>query len=848
MAILTSIYKKNKGTNNSTTPLNADAIVDIFYSIIPKVNVFSVNSRIFAKESMNMPMMARDTNITRQNIAKLVKLQGASPTKKADSFFERASEREKLYESNFSKESSALKSKPIAPIGVSGFAQKAVNFGAISLGLVGFFGALTLAGNLISRMPGAFEGLKNMFVALGEGLSALSIGSLLKFGALLGAGALFGQTSFKFQGKAVIGIGAVGLGIGAFFSGLALGGVIGTFIDNSDGIRDMMVNLAEGLNAFNTQSLVAFGALLGAGALFGDVKGTIGIAAIGLGIGAFFSALSLGAKGLDLFGGDPTKLKDLLVNFAEGLNAISELDGMKLLALTITLPAFGIALQGFLLLKGIGAIAEKITSGIDKGLNFLLGGEYKSPIQKIAEDMKKISEISDLTKANDGVKNLVETLTIIASLSGDTIQKSINKTGLILAIIERLNSGKFPTLPTAPGAQQPGSQPGSLPAARNVEENLYTGPFGIPGTSRPTQAPAAPAARPTPDGAINPNERYYSIGGGRSISFSDLRTVISKHEGNKDSVYGDYYQNIPDPSDPTGKRKLRIKVNVYGPRPEEWSKTNLDKSKPLSEFTFTELLAYMKSRPTSTGAAGIAGFMPTTIFGPNLDGKSGLFKDATMAWDDKFSEENQRKIQMVMSGQQDRILTSGLAKLGIREITSGMKLAANYVGSAGLLWVIEEGMKDPNITVRDALIKRHPRGLDPTKGPNGTIINKDLATTKAKDFVSVKEQYIAGEVAKLNIASVSRESVLASAGSAPASTGGSSAPTTVSAAPSVGATIASSSSAINQVRMSMNATPPTVVVNNSGASKDKNKPVDGKIASTMDFDFTDSMLGAPIGA
>jgi len=314
-----------------------------------------------------------------------------------------------------------------------------------------------------------------------------------------------------------------------------------------------------------------------------------------------------------------------------------------------------------------------------------------------------------------------------------------------------------PTTATIPARPAPAAAPVAPPAAAPAAP-AQAAP-AVPAQAARVPAPARPASSaapvPAPAAKTKPDEKYYSIGQGKYISFSDVSKIISKHEGNKDSVYGDKYDTIRDPNDPTGKKKIRIKVNVYGPRPPEWAETNLGNSKPLSEFTFEEVLKYMKSRPRNTGAVGIAGFMPSTIFGGNLDGANGLFKQAGMQWTDKFSEDNQKKLQMSMSEEQDRILKSGLKKLGINEITPGMKLAANYVGSAGLLWVIEEGIKDPEITAREALMKRHPRGMDPTKGPNDTIINKDLGTTKARDFVASKEKFVLEQIALQKIQTVS---------------------------------------------------------------------------------------------
>ena len=62
-----------------------------------------IHSKIAAKNSSVLPSMARDMNVTRQNIVKLVKLQSGTATTKADMFFKRAGDRETAYESRFNK-------------------------------------------------------------------------------------------------------------------------------------------------------------------------------------------------------------------------------------------------------------------------------------------------------------------------------------------------------------------------------------------------------------------------------------------------------------------------------------------------------------------------------------------------------------------------------------------------------------------------------------------------------------------------------------------------------------------------------------------------------------------------
>ena len=68
-----------------------------------KLDTISTNTQIAAKNSMTLPSMARDMNVMRQNIIKMVKLQGGTPTNKADAFFSKAKDREAMYENLLGK-------------------------------------------------------------------------------------------------------------------------------------------------------------------------------------------------------------------------------------------------------------------------------------------------------------------------------------------------------------------------------------------------------------------------------------------------------------------------------------------------------------------------------------------------------------------------------------------------------------------------------------------------------------------------------------------------------------------------------------------------------------------------
>jgi hypothetical protein len=63
-----------------------------------KLDQIGENTKIAAKNSLVLPSMARDMNVMRQNIVKLVKLQGGTASTKADMFFMKAGEREAAYE------------------------------------------------------------------------------------------------------------------------------------------------------------------------------------------------------------------------------------------------------------------------------------------------------------------------------------------------------------------------------------------------------------------------------------------------------------------------------------------------------------------------------------------------------------------------------------------------------------------------------------------------------------------------------------------------------------------------------------------------------------------------------
>ena len=72
--------------------------------LVEESRAVKINTKMMAKNSLVMPMMARDLNLIRQNVQKITKIQGASAATKSDMFFKRSAEREKEYEEKKEKE------------------------------------------------------------------------------------------------------------------------------------------------------------------------------------------------------------------------------------------------------------------------------------------------------------------------------------------------------------------------------------------------------------------------------------------------------------------------------------------------------------------------------------------------------------------------------------------------------------------------------------------------------------------------------------------------------------------------------------------------------------------------
>lgn len=174
---------------------------------------------IIAKNTMNSNAMARDINVMRQNIMKLVTMGGGKASRGADMFFKDAAARESAYESQFGKSGGT---KSTSPSPVSGNVKKEGSSGLLS-SLVSAVGAIsvaivTLGTKLVSELGGiiktALETLGNVLKSALLGTAASKTIGSIPTGGGGGKGGAKGKSRFGL-GTGIAGILA---GLGIYFS------------------------------------------------------------------------------------------------------------------------------------------------------------------------------------------------------------------------------------------------------------------------------------------------------------------------------------------------------------------------------------------------------------------------------------------------------------------------------------------------------------------------------------------------------------------------------------------------------------------------------------------------------
>ena len=254
--------------------------------------------------------------------------------------------------------------------------------------------------------------------------------------------------------KIGIGIGAAGVGIAAFFTGLAgAEAIIRNFVgqDAGKGLKELLINLSEGLGAFSKKSFVALGTVLSAGIIFPG-KTAKGLAAVGIGLGGFILGLAGSDKLMQMINGDGGEnVKNLLQNLAEGLGAFSTKSFVALGALLGTGALFGAIPGGAAVAGGVAIGIAAIGAGIGAFL-LSLGGvtkfaslfgidgtSLKVLLKNMAEGLNELTNIEETDKLLKRIAGLgLVGPAVLAAITSFTAAQGID--GLINGAKKVINS------------------------------------------------------------------------------------------------------------------------------------------------------------------------------------------------------------------------------------------------------------------------------------------------------------------------------------------------------------------------------------------------------------------------
>ena len=205
-----------------------------------------------------------------------------------------------------------------------------VGLGAAGAGLGAFFMGLAGAEAIMSKF-GSGENLKKLITNLGDGLSSLETRDLAAIGAVLGFGAVAGAVPGLSGAAAGMGMASVGLGLASFFVGLgAADKALSWMSTDYSNLPKLTKMLSESVAGIDKNTMITLGAILTtagvASAVFGmgkTGKAAIGMALVGGGLAAFFVALGAADASLGWMKQDYGGLSNLMVQFSEGMSAMT---------------------------------------------------------------------------------------------------------------------------------------------------------------------------------------------------------------------------------------------------------------------------------------------------------------------------------------------------------------------------------------------------------------------------------------------------------------------------------------------------------------------------------------------
>lgn len=271
---------------------------------------------------------------------------------------------------------------------------------ALGAGIAGFFGTLAAADVGLGWINTDWTSLPKAAKGFADTLSVFSGDAGIAMAGLLGGAGLLGILGTeKMKLKFITGLAALSGGILAFVAPLAASdAIIGKFGDGT-GLKTMMKNFADGIHAFSGPELLALfaaGGLLAVAGPAADAAFVLGMGALGLGIGGFFTALSGMGEVANLIGTDGSKMATLMQNTADGIKAFGDLDGVNLLAVGTALPVLAAGMAAWFASDKIGSIID----GMGKWYDSMFGGDEtdtkNNKARMLVDSIMPFSELGDI--------------------------------------------------------------------------------------------------------------------------------------------------------------------------------------------------------------------------------------------------------------------------------------------------------------------------------------------------------------------------------------------------------------------------------------------------------------------
>lgn len=322
-----------------------------------------------------------------------------------------------------------------------------VGLAGLGVGIAGFMSAIAAGGKITEWINTDMTALKKVMVGVAEAFDEMPTGGFLKLGAVLAAGgaagALFGIGK---TAGATIGMVGVGVGIAGFLTAMAgMDAAAMKFGADGSTMKSIMVNVAEGLNAFKGDSLKSMGALLGAGALFGIVSGyagpkvafgvPVGLTLIGAGLAGFLGAFAGIGAIANWMGTNGSSIKEIMINIGAGLAALPITDADALVKVASSLGPLAEGMSMLFAEEGLGAIRQ-INEAV---LDLMFGtGDRDSIFERLAEQLTIIGSmppeiIRNLTPLSAAVRDLGLGLTDISNVDMGDFNDKISKFGESMA-------------------------------------------------------------------------------------------------------------------------------------------------------------------------------------------------------------------------------------------------------------------------------------------------------------------------------------------------------------------------------------------------------------------------------